>query len=287
MRRPEALGYEVVRSCSEGLCEEGMHVGGLYCCSGQGYTGRYLNGTIDELRIWTRSLTGIELNSKMRTPLAAGDEEGLLFYFPLDEAGMETGANVIESRALPWYAMLGNAAGSGRPSWVVSDAPLACSSNSHAPICQRIASGDDGFAATVGGVAAARSAANAFSGLDEDEDSVSISAYLLLLFFASIASAALAAVLTYTGIKGEPPPIVTDAGEIPAAIVRRLHDGLQSLINSAQAGGYAAGVGGSFTASPNVASPPAARDWTWAQPPRPGQEQQPAPAPAASSYGGV
>ena len=91
-----------------------MHVGGLYCCSGQGYTGRYLNGTIDELRIWTRSLTGIELNSKMRTPLAAGDEEGLLFYFPLDEAGMETGANVIESRALPWYAMLGNAAGSGR-----------------------------------------------------------------------------------------------------------------------------------------------------------------------------
>ena len=57
---------------------------------------------------------------------------------------------------------------------------------------------------------------------------MSISAYLLLLFFASIASAALAAVLTYTGIKGEPPPIVTDAGEIPAAIVRRLHDGLQS-----------------------------------------------------------
>ena len=85
-KTPEALGYSVVRACSDGLCEEGMHVGGLYCCSGGGYTGRYLNGTIDELRVWTRALSPKELNDKMRTPLAAGDEDGLLFYFPMDEA---------------------------------------------------------------------------------------------------------------------------------------------------------------------------------------------------------
>jgi hypothetical protein len=85
-KTPEALGYTVVRTCSEGLCEEGMHVGGLYCCSGGGYTGRFLNGTIDELRVWSRALSAKEVGEKMRTPLAAGDEEGLLFYFPLDEA---------------------------------------------------------------------------------------------------------------------------------------------------------------------------------------------------------
>ena len=89
-KTPEALGYTVVRSCSDGLCEEGMHIGGLYCCSGGGYTGRYLNGTLDELRVWTRALDATELGAKMRTPLAAGDEEGLLFYFPLDEAVRRT-----------------------------------------------------------------------------------------------------------------------------------------------------------------------------------------------------
>ena len=63
-----------------------MHVGGLYCCSGGGYSGRYLNGTLDELRVWTRALSSKEINDKMGVPLLAGDEEGLLFYFPLDEA---------------------------------------------------------------------------------------------------------------------------------------------------------------------------------------------------------
>ena len=51
-----------------------------------GYTGRYLNGTLDELRVWTRALDSTEIMEKMSKPLAAGDETGLLFYFPLDEA---------------------------------------------------------------------------------------------------------------------------------------------------------------------------------------------------------
>ena len=41
-----------------------MHVGGLYCCSGGGYTGRYLNGTLDELRVWTRALTTKEVRAR-------------------------------------------------------------------------------------------------------------------------------------------------------------------------------------------------------------------------------
>ena len=266
-----------------------MHVGGLYCCSGGGYSGRYLNGTLDELRVWTRALSSKEINDKMGVPLLAGDEEGLLFYFPLDEAGMETGANVVESRALPWYAMLGNAMGGGRPTWTVSDAPLSCSRTSRAPICRSLALGGEdttGFRATVIG------------GGDIDateDDDVSLSAVLLLLFLASICSAGLAAVLTYTGIKGELPPIVADASELPRMLAQRVNE-------VANSGGYTPGTRGQahFTASASPNMPPA-RDWKWAQPPRPGQQPGQAsggggavasPATSANaaqptSYGGV
>ena len=48
---------------------------------------------------------------------------------------MEMGSNVVESRALFWYAILGNAMGSGRPTWTVSGAPLTCAAGSRAPPC--------------------------------------------------------------------------------------------------------------------------------------------------------
>jgi len=114
-----------------------MHVGGLYCCSGGGYSGRYLNGTLDELRVWTRALSSKEINDKMGVPLLAGDEEGLLFYFPFDEQGMDSGQEmvVVESRAYPWFGLLGNSSGKGRPLWVESGAPLRCMVDSLARPC--------------------------------------------------------------------------------------------------------------------------------------------------------
>ena len=100
------MGYTVASSCDdeEGLCEEGMHIGGLYCCGGGGYTGQYFNGTIDEIRVWTRPLLRTELAQRMYVPLAPAEHEALLLYFPLDDAGMEMGANAVESRALQWCA---------------------------------------------------------------------------------------------------------------------------------------------------------------------------------------
>ena len=132
-RRP--AGYEPLGRCTGALCEEGLQLGGFYCCSGGGYTGRYLNGTLDEVRVWTRARTAEELRATMHTPLQAQDEAGLLLYYPFDEAGMEMGSNVVESRALFWYAILGNAMGSGRPTWTVSGAPLTCAAGSRAPPC--------------------------------------------------------------------------------------------------------------------------------------------------------
>lgn len=48
-KTPEAMGFEVVRKCegddSDGArvpCEEGMQIGGLYCCGGEGYSGELL-----------------------------------------------------------------------------------------------------------------------------------------------------------------------------------------------------------------------------------------------------
>ena len=84
-KTPEAIGYDVVRTCmgtgndeneTEGVsCEEGMQVGGLYCCGGEGYSGKYFNGTIDEVRVWSRALAYYEVEAMMNTPLYAGDQE--------------------------------------------------------------------------------------------------------------------------------------------------------------------------------------------------------------------
>ena len=39
-KTPEAFGVQIVSSCDSGMCEEGMQIGGLYCCGGEGYSGK-------------------------------------------------------------------------------------------------------------------------------------------------------------------------------------------------------------------------------------------------------
>lgn len=76
--------------------------------------------------MWTRPRTASEIRLRAGRPLRAADEDGLLFYFPLDEPGTDTGSVVIESRAYPWFGIFGNSAGEGRPAWIVSTAPINC-----------------------------------------------------------------------------------------------------------------------------------------------------------------
>ena len=237
----------------------------------------------------------------MYSPLVPGDESGLLFYFPLDEAGMETGANVIESRALQWYGMLGNAQGYGRPTWVVSDAPLSCTRTNTARACQ----GSDSFSLAVSSLYKGRGAppsphrrthgsARALSGERVSRACVccaeggSVPAVLLLVFVTSVASAVLASVLTYTSIKGELPPSVSEAASGIAAVSSTVADGYRTALSGA--GAYTAGgAGGGFSAAP----PPPATDWTWASPPRHDQERPVSSGGGsganggARSYGGV
>ena len=47
-------GYVAASRCNEGLCEEGMQIGGYCQPGGGGYTGAFFNGAIDEVRLRTR-----------------------------------------------------------------------------------------------------------------------------------------------------------------------------------------------------------------------------------------
>lgn len=69
-----ALPYlPVANQCGEAN-EEGIHIGGIYLCGGAGYAGEYYNGTIDELRIWSRALDLDEITSRMHMPLNSHDQ---------------------------------------------------------------------------------------------------------------------------------------------------------------------------------------------------------------------
>jgi len=275
-KTPEAFGVKVVNRCETGLCEEGMQIGGLYCCSGEGYSGRYLNGTLDEIRVWKAARTQSQIESLLHAPLAAGDYPDLLFYFPLDEAGMELGANVVESRALPWYGILGNAKGTGRPHWVVSHAPLSCSSDSRAPICRRLhVTGE-----SIGG----NSLYN-----DEDDESVSPAALLSYMLLTACASALCGAFMTYTHVTGSYPPHVT-------ALLTPCLGRLRGLASGAA--GYMPAASGPSGGQVEKMPPAPDQDWKWAQPPRASQQALPrttnatppaaGPPPAApNSYGGL
>ena len=62
--------------------------------------------------VWSRPRTADEIRAAMSMPLAAGGSS-LLFYFPFDDAGMETPPAVVESRTYPWFGLLGNGSGTG------------------------------------------------------------------------------------------------------------------------------------------------------------------------------
>ena len=139
-KHPGMQGYNAASECTDNMCEEGMHIGGFYQPGGRGYTGQFFHGVIDEVRVWQRPRTQQELQAYKDIPLRAKDHMthgGLLFYFPFDEQGMDSGQEmvVVESRAYPWFGLLGNSSGKGRPLWVESGAPLRCMVDSLARPC--------------------------------------------------------------------------------------------------------------------------------------------------------
>jgi len=226
-----------------------MQIGGLYCCGGEGFSGKYFSGTLDEVRVWSRALKNDEIAARMDTPLYAGDEDKLLFYFPMDEAGMEMGANVVESKALYWYGILGNALGGGRPVWTDSGSPLTCAAASKAPPCVKEA--DVGF--------------TGFLPVTATKRSYSFSTAVVLVLFAAALAAALASISTYASITGDLPPAL---GNVCSACAGLLPFGYTR-------------------ASAGPMDRPG--DWTWANPPREVGQPTPKPTgpPAKRSYGGV
>ena len=171
--------------------------------------------------------------------------------------GMETGANVVESRALQWYGILGNARGQGRPSWTVSNAPLMCTQGSRAPICQRIESDEGGF-----GLSAALSAVRAHAAAD---DGYSVAIVLFVIFATASAAFAAGAILTYASLKGGLPPAAHELLSALGHVAQAVGDGIASLLRSSAHGtGYAPPSGG------GAGRMAPAADWTWASPPRVG-----------------
>lgn len=62
-----------------------------------------------------------------------------LIYTPLLTLDLlASGSIVIESKAYPWYGILGNMKGHGRPFRISSTAPITCLPGSKAAVCQPI-----------------------------------------------------------------------------------------------------------------------------------------------------
>jgi hypothetical protein len=157
-KHPGMDGYNAASECTDNMCEEGMHIGGFYQPGGRGYTGQFFHGVIDEVRVWQKPRTQEELKMFKDIPLRPKDHmshAGLLFYFPFDEQGMDSGQEmiVVESRAYPWFGQLGNSSGKGRPLWVESGAPLRCMVDSLARPCVEAGVGNlrEVYAAGTGG----------------------------------------------------------------------------------------------------------------------------------------
>lgn len=138
---PGLESYNAASMCTDNLCEEGMHIGGFYQSGGKGYTGQFFDGIIDEVRVWQKPRTQEQLKRFANVPLRPSDHtkpsEGLLFYFPFDEQGLDDDEHmlVVESRAYPWFGLRGNSTGKGRPVFVESQAPLKCTVDSLARPC--------------------------------------------------------------------------------------------------------------------------------------------------------
>jgi hypothetical protein len=79
--------------------------------------GRYLTGTMDEVRIWSVVRTPAEITATMKKTLA-GSETGLVGYWKFDEGTGGTSGDSTTSKAG------GDATLNGTPQWIPSDAPI-------------------------------------------------------------------------------------------------------------------------------------------------------------------
>ena len=81
-----------------------------------GFIGKYYNGLMDEVRVWSVARTAVEIAANMNVKLT-GNEPGLVAYWPMDEG---TGDLAADFTGKGHDMQLGNAAGAdaGDPVWV-------------------------------------------------------------------------------------------------------------------------------------------------------------------------
>jgi len=247
-KHPGMDGYNAASECTDNMCEEGMHIGGFYQPGGRGYTGQFFHGVIDEVRVWQKPRTQEELKMFKDIPLRPKDHmthAGLLFYFPFDEQGMDSGQEmiVVESRAYPWFGQLGNSSGKGRPLWVESGAPLRCMVDSLARPCVEAGvgnlrevsgSGSGGSGGAAAGLATGTGLKRRYS------RGAMASAVLLSMLLSAIISIALTRVVVVDGLE-----LSCSADALPAA-GRAIARAVRGLVSSEHGSGApsASGTGG-------------------------------------------
>lgn len=118
---PYSNGYVEPLNCSTLLCDEGIDIGGYRFTQETGgvYNRQYFQGLIDEVRIWYRARSAMDIEKYMGSTLT-GNEDGLLYYWRFDEG---TG-DLVTSLASPAYGTLGGGVLAAEPKWVTSDAPI-------------------------------------------------------------------------------------------------------------------------------------------------------------------
>lgn len=222
-KHPGMDGYNAASECTDNMCEEGMHIGGFYQPGGRGYTGQFFHGVIDEVRVWQKPRTQEELKMFKDIPLRPKDHMtphgGLLFYFPFDEQGMDSGQEmvVVESRAYPWFGQLGNSSGKGRPLWVESGAPLRCMVDSLARPCVEAGVGNlrEVYAAGTGSGGSGGAAAGSATGtglMRRYSRGAMASAVLLSMLLSAAVSVALTRAVVVDGLE-----LSCSADALPAA----------------------------------------------------------------------
>jgi len=87
-----------------------------------GYAVKYLDGEIDEVRIWNYARTAAEISAQMNTELT-GTQAGLIGYWPMNNG---SGQTVTDVSGRGNNGRLGSSTGSdsGDPQWLISTAPL-------------------------------------------------------------------------------------------------------------------------------------------------------------------
>jgi len=135
---PYSLGYTQPLNCSFELCDEGIDIGGYRFIddqSGSLFSAQYFKGVIDEVRVWNKGRSQLDIQSTMTTTIT-GSEPGLVYYWRFDEgAGL-----LVNSMAFASYGTLGGGITAAEPRWVQSDSPItnpypAPSPNTNCPPC--------------------------------------------------------------------------------------------------------------------------------------------------------